>query len=96
LRPDQLETTVLKITSSRNADAGTLKVEGRLAGQWVGELSRAASEARAETPRVVLDLGEVTFVDADGIALLRTLRDGGFALAGCSSFVASLIDGGLP
>lgn len=87
---------MLRITTTRSADAGTLKVEGRLAGLWVRELSRAATAARAERPRVVLDLGEVTFVDSEGIALLRALREGGIALAGCSSFVASLIDGGLP
>jgi anti-anti-sigma regulatory factor len=87
---------MLRITATRTTDAGTLKVEGRLAGLWVDELSRAATAARADVTRVVLDLGDVTFVDAEGIALLRTLRDGGFALAGCSSFVASLIDGGMP
>ena len=86
---------MLKITATRTEIAGTLKVEGRLAGQWVGELSRAAAEAHANATRVVLDLGDVTFVDAEGIALLRTLRGRGFTLADCSSFVASLIDGGL-
>jgi anti-anti-sigma regulatory factor len=87
---------MLRITATRTTDAGTLKVEGRLAGLWVDELSRAAAAARADAARVVLDLGDVTFVDAEGIALLRTLRDGGIALNGCSNFVARLIDGGLP
>ncbi len=88
---------MLRITPIRIADVGTLKVEGRLAGQWVDELSRAAASARAEASRVVLDLAQVTFVDADGIILLRALRDGGVALIDCSSFVSSLIDdGGLP
>jgi anti-anti-sigma regulatory factor len=86
---------VLRITSTQNIEAGTLKVEGRVAGDWVGELSRAAAAARAVTPHVVLDLSEVTFVDAEGVALLRALRESGFALAECSAFVASLIDGGL-
>ena len=87
----------MRITPTRIADVDTLKVEGRLAGQWVDELSRAATSARAEASRVVLDLAQVTFVDADGINLLRALRDGGVALTDCSSFVSSLIDdGGLP
>ena len=86
---------MLRITPTRVAGVDTLKVEGRLAGQWVEELSRAAAAASAGAPRVVLDLAQVTFVDADGITLLRALRDDGVALADCSSFVSSLIDGGL-
>ena len=85
---------MLRITPTHSAGVDTLKVEGRLAGQWVEELSRAAASARAEAPRVVLDLAQVTFVDADGIVLLRALRDGGVALTDCSSFVSSLIDDG--
>jgi anti-anti-sigma regulatory factor len=84
---------MLRITSNRTDTTDTLKVEGRIAGQWVGELSKAAAAA-VETRSVVLDLGEVTFVDADGASLLRTLRDRGVALAECSAFVSSLIDGG--
>ena len=83
---------MLRITSSRNDTTGTLKVEGRLAGQWVDELARAA--AAADAPRLVLDLADLTFVDADGASLLRTLRSRGVALNDCSTFVASLIDGG--
>jgi anti-anti-sigma regulatory factor len=85
---------VLRITPTRVEGVDTLKVEGRLAGQWVEELARAAASARAAAPRVVLDLAQVTFVDADGIVLLRALRDGGVALTDCSSFVSRLIDDG--
>jgi anti-anti-sigma regulatory factor len=84
---------MLRITSSRTDTTATLKVEGRIAAEWVGELSRAATAAE-HNRRVVLDLEEVTFVDADGASLLRALRDRGVALAGCSAFVSSLIDGG--
>ena len=90
------ERTVLRITSTRTETASTLKVEGRLTGQWVDELSRATAAAVAGGRRVVLDLADVTFVDAEGIALLRELRAGGFALADCSSFVSGLIDGARP
>ena len=84
---------MLRITSYRTDTTATLKVEGRIAGEWVGELSKAATTAE-ETSRVVLDLGGVTYVDADGASLLRALRNRGFALAECSAFVSSLIDGG--
>jgi len=84
---------MLRITSNRSDTTDTLKVEGRVTGQWVDELSKAASAAVVEARRVVLDLSEVTFVDADGAALLRALRSRGIALAECSAFVSSMIDG---
>ncbi len=86
---------MLRITSTRIGIASTLKIEGRLTGQWVDELSRAAEAVLADGPRVVLDLADVTFVDREGIALLRDLRTRGFALADCSSFVSGLIDGAI-
>ena len=52
---------MLRITSSRTETTDTLKVEGRLAGEWVEELSKATAAAAEEAARVVLDLGEVTF-----------------------------------
>ena len=85
---------MLRITSRRIETTDTLKVEGRLAGEWVEELSKATAAAAEEAARVVLDLGDVTFVDADGVSLLRALRSRGVALADCSAFVSSLIDGG--
>lgn len=46
-----------------------LRLEGRLAGPWVGELERAASPH----PGVSLDLSGITFADAAGVDLLRHL-----------------------
>jgi anti-anti-sigma regulatory factor len=85
---------MLRITTVRSGTTGTLKVEGRLAGEWVGELSKAAAAAEADAPHVVVDLAAVTFVDADGASLLRALRNRGVSLADCSVFVSGLIDGG--
>lgn len=84
---------MLRITSTRSGTTGRLKVEGRLAGEWVGELSKAAAAAEAAASHVVVDLADVTFVDADGASLLRTLRGRGVSLADCSLFVTGLIDG---
>ena len=51
-----------------------LRLEGNLSGQWVDELRRVTSEPlREPAARLVLDLAEVTFIDADGLALLREL-----------------------
>jgi anti-anti-sigma factor len=51
-----------------------LRLEGTLSGQWVDELRRVTSEPlRESAARLVLDLAEVTFIDPDGLALLREL-----------------------
>jgi anti-anti-sigma factor len=61
----------------RKADADgivELRLEGNLSGQWVDELRRVTSEPlRDPAGRLVLDLAEVTFIDADGLSLLREL-----------------------
>jgi anti-anti-sigma regulatory factor len=87
-------TAVLRITRNKSAGTNTLKVEGRLAGDWVRELSQAVSTTPADASRVVLDLSDLSYVDPDGAVLLRTLRERGLELMGGSSFVSSLIDGG--
>ena len=86
---------MLRITCmGSEAVARTVKVEGRISGEYVAELSRVASEALETAPHILLDLSDVTFVDQDGAALLRTLRRRGVELVDCSSFVLSLVNGG--
>ena len=71
------------------------KVEGRLAGAFVDELSRTAAAARAGATTVVMDLADVSFVDHRGVELLRSLRTAGVDLIDCSQFVQTLMNGGL-
>ena len=71
-----------------------LRVEGRLAGEFVTELSRATYGALAMARTVRLDLADVTFVDQTGVELLRSLHATGVDLIDCSPFVQSLITGG--
>lgn len=63
----------------------TIKAAGRLAGPWVAELSRAVDVLPSRS--IELDLTEVSFADADGVALLRTLRRRGSVHLRCSAFV---------
>ena len=69
-------------------DRHTVRAAGRLAGPWVAELSRALEELSASRS-VELDLTEVSFADADGVALLRTLRKRGSVHLRCSAFVGA-------
>jgi len=50
-----------------------LRLEGNLSGQWVDELRRVTEPLGEPADRLVLDLAEVTFIGADGLALIREL-----------------------
>jgi anti-anti-sigma regulatory factor len=66
----------------------TLQLAGRVAGPWVGELSRSCDRLLRVGGPLNVDLLEVTFVDRAGVELLRDLRGRQVALVNCSPFVA--------
>lgn len=79
----QGERKMLKITQHRDeaSESVSFMLEGRLAGPWVKELE--ACWRRTEVPpksRAVVDLTGVTFVDADGRALLTKMWQQGVRL----------------
>ena len=90
---ERLTLTVLKITSTSDTVGTTLKIEGRIVGGWVDELSRAVAAARS-ADYLALDLSQVTFVDAAGAVFLRNAAANGIDLTNSSDFVAGLIRGG--
>jgi anti-anti-sigma regulatory factor len=80
---------MLKIVSlGDDHGATTLVLEGRLIGPWVGELRHSCDEALASAAQLTLDLRSVSFVDRDGIELLRKLADRHTRVTNCSPFVA--------
>lgn len=79
---------MLKITGQRDAspDSISLILEGRLAGPWVQELNSYWCQMSVnQQSGAVIDLTGVTFIDADGKALLTKLWQQGAELraAGC-------------
>lgn len=79
---------MLKITGRGDAapDSMSLVLEGKLAGPWVEELNSYWSQiSRNQQSGAVIDLTGVTFIDADGKALLTKLWQQGAKLraAGC-------------
>jgi anti-anti-sigma regulatory factor len=66
---------VLRITIDEKPDAVVLKLEGRLAGPWVAELSRLWEESApaATQKKFSLDLRGTTFADAAGIRILKAI-----------------------
>jgi len=83
---------MLRITVvESSASAVTLRVEGRIAGPWVEELRTTCDvHARPDPVLLYLELEDVSFADADGVALLRELRDMGVALSHASPFLSEL------
>jgi ABC-type transporter Mla MlaB component len=63
-------------------------------GLEVTELDRIASELLAKRRVLSLDLAAVTWVDDEGIALLRELRASGAVWQNASNFVLCLLEGG--
>ncbi len=67
-------------------DAATLRLEGHLAGAWVGELRSMCDRLLTAGQRVTLDLNGVSLIDRPGIDLLASLSRRSVLLAHCSPF----------
>ena len=65
----------MRITIQDTADAVEMKLEGRVAGPWANELDRVWTETapRAASKRLVIDLHNVTYADANGKQVLRDI-----------------------
>ncbi len=88
---------MLKITpTAAPAEAVALRVEGRVIGAWVEELRRSCLRALDQHGRLTLDLTDVSFIDADGLALFRSLADHQVVVVNCSPFVTEQLRGGAP
>ena len=77
-----------------SASNRTLKLEGKLLGPWVDELSRICDELSIPPCCLRLDLAAVTFVDSIGLKLLDDLVRQGATIVGCSDFISDLLNGG--
>jgi hypothetical protein len=69
----------------------TLKLEGRVVGPWVEELRRICEPLLAEDRALKLDMTEVSYADAEGVATLNSFQARGVKLKNCSPFVEQQI-----
>jgi ABC-type transporter Mla MlaB component len=69
----------------------TLKLEGRVVGPWVEELRRVCEPILTKDCSLKLDLAEVSYVDAEGVAMLNGFKARGVKLKNCSPFVEQQI-----
>ena len=66
---------MLRITIQEDAKAKTMRLEGKIVGPWVEELSRAWQSLAPSlgSKELCLDLRGVAFVDSKGVQLLREM-----------------------
>ena len=65
----------------------TLRLEGQMQGPWIEELHRLCEQFLTTEHRLILDLADVSFVDAAGVELLKELRSHCVTLLSPSPFV---------
>jgi hypothetical protein len=84
---------MLKITLHDSSGELRFKLEGRLAGAWVGELRQCWKTAQStlRERKTTLDLCEVDYVDADGETLLREMFQQGVALKATTPLIRGLV-----
>ena len=85
---------MFKVTCvAEDQDSVTLKVEGRIVGPWVGELQKECDQCLAKRGKLILDITGVTFVDDEGIKVLKSKLGDTVQLTGPSLFISELLKG---
>jgi anti-anti-sigma regulatory factor len=84
---------MLKISEVTPANSHVmLRLEGSIAGPWVSEARHACEEILSKGYALQLNLAEIEFMDAAGIALLGDLQARGARLVECSPFVEAQLN----
>ena len=85
---------MLKISEAgKENNSVTLKLEGRVVDEWVGELQKNCDPLLGNGSRLALDLAGVSFLDESGVALLASLRSRGTKLLNATPFVIEQLKG---
>lgn len=84
---------MLRITEVFNDDKSIgLKLEGQLVGTWTPELERICLYHRDEENKTIaLDFSDVTFIDKNGVKMLKKIKDERIKIINCPLFIRSLL-----
>ena len=85
---------MLRISRIEVTDATTLRLEGSLSGLWVEELRRVCETTLADSEKLTVDCGGISFTDSEGISLMRELRRQDVDLRNCSPFLKFQLEQG--
>jgi hypothetical protein len=84
---------MLRITTTADELASSLKLEGRLTSQWISELERCWRDTPRQTGRELLvDLRSVTYIDAAGKDLLFRMHLGGARFLAAGPMTQGIVD----
>jgi anti-anti-sigma regulatory factor len=83
---------MFKVTyTEQDNTTARLKIEGRIAGEWVNELKKECELCLKKRDHLILDLSGVSFVDEKGIRGLKAMIGERVRLIGCSLFLSGLL-----
>ena len=80
---------MLHIAIETDDSGSVVRLAGRLAGEFVGEAKRVCLSAEAP---LLIDATELKDADADGLALLVKILEGGARVEGLSGYLALRVD----
>ena len=69
----------------------TLKAEGRMVAEWVDLLEAECLELASGERQVLLDLGDVSYLDRHAVEILRRLTNGQISIVNCSPLLEELL-----
>ena len=72
----------------------SLRLEGRIVGPWVAELTRRCEAIRYAGRELELEMSGVSFLDREAVRLVRSLIEQGVDVRRCSAFVGEQLRGG--
>jgi hypothetical protein len=78
----------LKIEKTLDERGTIIKLMGRIRAKHLDELK---AQIRASVPKIVLELGEVSLVDADTVRFLISCESEGIQLLNCSAYIRKWI-----
>jgi anti-anti-sigma regulatory factor len=89
---------MLRITRIEiNGSAVTLKLAGKIHGEWVVLLERECRALIRQKKDISLDCSEVTFIDSNGVSMMQHLGPTGIHIINPPDFIETLLDqGGKP
>lgn len=83
---------MLRITEIKNSNGQiVLQLEGKIANSWIVELTKQCYSVLAYQKEVILDLSKVSYVDQQGICVLKVLLKENVKISNCSLFLSILL-----
>ena len=85
---------MLKITEiNRTENEATLKLEGRVGGEWIKEVNDLCKKMFSEGFSLTLDLADVSFIERSAIPFFRELKSHEVVFINCSPFLGEQLKG---